>query len=44
VEDLAGWSRVTNKLREVKARKWIASETPILVGTYGERVELGSPS
>ena len=44
VEDLAGWSRVTNRLREVKARKWIASETPILVGTYSERVELGSPS
>jgi chlorite dismutase len=44
VEDLAGWSRVTNKLREVKARKWITSETPILVGTYSDRVELGSPS
>lgn len=39
VESLVAWSRVTNKLREVKARKWITSETPVLVGTYSERVE-----
>ncbi|BAB59947.1 hypothetical protein [Thermoplasma volcanium GSS1] len=30
--DIAAWSRVTEKLREVKARKWIVKETPIILG------------
>ncbi|KQB34180.1 MULTISPECIES: chlorite dismutase family protein [Acidiplasma] len=34
VEDLAAWSHVTEKLREVLARKWITNETPIFVGIY----------
>jgi len=32
VEDIAAWSAVTERLREVRARKWITNEAPILVG------------
>lgn len=32
VEDIAAWSAVTERLREVKAHKWITNEAPILVG------------
>lgn len=32
VDDLSKWSHVTGKLREVRARKWIKSETPIITG------------
>ena len=39
VENLVSWSRVTQKLREVKARKWITSETPVLVGYRIDRIE-----
>ena len=34
VDDLAAWSHVTEKLREVMARKWIINESPIFVGIY----------
>ncbi len=34
VDDLSAWSHVTEKLREVMARKWIINETPIFVGIY----------
>ncbi|CAC11647.1 conserved hypothetical protein [Thermoplasma acidophilum] len=32
IPDIAAWSRVTEKLREARARKWIIKETPILLG------------
>lgn len=32
VDDLSKWSHVTARLREVRARKWIKSETPIITG------------
>ncbi|PYB68770.1 hypothetical protein DMB44_02555 [Thermoplasma sp. Kam2015] len=32
IPDIAAWSRVTEKLREARARKWIVKETPILLG------------
>ena len=34
LDDLAAWSHVTEKLREVMARKWIINEAPIFVGIY----------
>ncbi len=34
MDDLAAWSHVTEKLREVMARKWIINEAPIFVGIY----------
>ncbi len=34
LDDLAAWSHVTEKLREVMARKWIINESPIFVGIY----------
>ncbi len=34
VDDLSAWSHVTQKLREVMARKWIINEAPIFVGIY----------
>lgn len=40
VDDLASWSKVTQALREVQARKWITSETPVLVGSLIEKFEL----
>lgn len=39
VKDLSAWSKVTQALREVKARKWITSETPVLVGSLVEKLE-----
>lgn len=35
-ESLAAWSKVTEKLREAKARTWIVQETPIYVGVIGD--------
>ncbi len=37
VEDLSKWSHVTEKLREVMARKWIINESPIFVGIYDDK-------
>ena len=34
LDDLSAWSHVTEKLREVMARKWIINEAPIFVGIY----------
>ncbi|MEM0139387.1 MAG: chlorite dismutase family protein [Ferroplasma sp.] len=34
MDDLSAWSHVTEKLREVIARKWIINEAPIFVGIY----------
>lgn len=34
VDDLSAWSHVTQRLREVMARKWIINEAPIFVGIY----------
>ncbi len=34
LDNLSGWSHVTEKLREVMARKWIINEAPIFVGIY----------
>ncbi len=34
VDDLSSWSHVTQKLREVMARKWIINESPIFIGIY----------
>ncbi len=34
VDDLGSWSHVTQKLREVMARKWIINESPIFIGIY----------
>jgi chlorite dismutase len=34
LDDLSAWSHVTEKLREVMARKWIINESPIFVGIY----------
>ena len=31
-DSLYSWMKVTEKLREVEARKWIIKETPILTG------------
>ncbi len=31
---LEAWSHVAGKLREAEARKWIVSETPLIVGRY----------
>lgn len=39
VENLSAWSKVTQALREVKARKWISSETPVLVGSLVEKIK-----
>ncbi len=40
VENLVSWSNVTKKLREATARKWITSETPVLVGSHINKIEL----
>ena len=34
LDNLSAWSHVTEKLREVMARKWIINEAPIFVGIY----------
>ncbi|KAA8923412.1 chlorite dismutase family protein [Thermoplasma sp.] len=39
VPDIAAWSRVTEKLREARARKWIVKETPILLGRLVDAAE-----
>jgi chlorite dismutase len=31
-DDLYSWMKVTQRLREVEARKWITKETPIFTG------------
>lgn len=36
-DDLYSWMKVTEKLREVEARKWIIKESPILVGIRAEK-------
>lgn len=36
VKSLSDWSHVTAKLREVRARKWIVKETPILTGVLAD--------
>jgi len=40
-QSLASWSHVTGKLREARARRWVTSETPILVGVYSDLSFLG---
>lgn len=35
-DSLYSWMKVTEKLREVEARKWIVKESPILVGIRAE--------
>ncbi len=36
-EDLAGWARVVEKLREAKARKWVVMEEPVIVGVLNRQ-------
>ncbi|MEM3670221.1 MAG: chlorite dismutase family protein [Thermoprotei archaeon] len=35
-DSLSAWSKVTGKLREAQARKWIVQETPIYVGVLSD--------